>query len=120
MHVDRELIEAALIGLQHKRADIDARIEELRSELDLAEPAKAKRASTRRPRAVARKSAPARKKRVLSEGGRARIIAALRKRWAEKKAAGSEAAGSGENAETSPAAKPRKKTARKPRRSPAK
>jgi hypothetical protein len=108
---DTELLEAALIGYQQKRAEIERKIAELRSQIGghpAAKPASAaageapapkKRtmsAAARRRIALAQKkrwaaykagpavksAAPKAKKRVISAAGRARIVAATKKRWA--------------------------------------
>jgi hypothetical protein len=108
---DTELLEAALIGFQHRRDHVEQKIAELRSQIggtatSKSAPAAAdgsaapkKRtmsASARRRIALAQKkrwaaykaehgtkaSAPKAKKRVISAAGRARIVAATKKRWA--------------------------------------
>jgi cell division septum initiation protein DivIVA len=108
---DTELLEAALIGFQHKRDQVEQKIAELRSQIGghpASGPAPAaasgasapkKRtmsASARRRIALAQKKrwavykaahgtktvAPKPKKRVISAAGRARIVAATKKRWA--------------------------------------
>lgn len=107
---DTELLEAALIGFQHKRDQVEQKIAELRSQIGghpagpvpAAAPgasAPKKRtmsASARRRIALAQKKrwavykaahgtttvAPKPKKRVISAAGRARIVAATKKRWA--------------------------------------
>ena len=109
---DTELLEAALIGFQYKRDQVEQKITELRSQLggrpvSAPDPIPAPGASATKPRtmsAAARKriamaqkkrwaayktgrgskAAPAAKpkKRVISAAGRARIVAATKKRWA--------------------------------------
>lgn len=108
---DIELLEAALIGFQHRRDQVEEKIAELRSRIaGTASPksgsvsgagssAPKKRtmsASARRRIALAQKkrwaaykaehgtkaAAPQVKKRVISAAGRARIVAATKKRWA--------------------------------------
>lgn len=69
---DTDLLEAALLGYQQKLKETESRIAELRRMLH-GTPAAA--------------AAPVAKKRKLSAKGRANIIAALKKRWAAKKAA---------------------------------
>ena len=111
MH-DKELLEAALIGFQYKRDQLEQKIAELRSQIGGtsasrpapaaaasggAAPAKRKMsAAARRRIALAQKkrwaaykvehgtkaAAPKAKKRVISAEGRARIVAATKKRWA--------------------------------------
>ena len=68
---NREVKEAALIGLRHKRSAIEEQIQQLEAELDGRSGRKGSAAS----------SAPT-QKRVLSPTGRRRIAAAQRKRWA--------------------------------------
>jgi hypothetical protein len=109
---DTEILEAALIGFQHKRDQIEQKIAELRSQIrgtPASRPAPAaaapgasvpkKRtmsAAARRRIAMAQKkrwaaykaaqgtkaAAPKQKKRAISAEGRARIVAATKKRWA--------------------------------------
>jgi peptidoglycan hydrolase CwlO-like protein len=107
---DTELLEAALIGFQHKRDQLEQRIAELRSQiggLPATRPAAAASeasapgrrtmsASARRRIALAQKkrwaaykaehgpkaAAPKPQKRAISAAGRARIVAATKKRWA--------------------------------------
>jgi len=67
---DQALLEAALIGYQHQREQIDAKIAEIRQELG----------GTSK---VAAKSAAPGKKRQMSAAARKRIAAAQKKRWAE-------------------------------------
>ena len=69
---DRELKEAALIGLRHKRTAIEEQIQQLAAELEGRSGRKGSSAAS---------SAPA-QKRVLSPAARRRIAAAQRKRWA--------------------------------------
>ncbi len=68
---DLDLLATALIGYRQRRAELDAAIFELRRRIDGGAPI-----------AAAAKTKPARKKRRLSPEGRARIIAATKKRWA--------------------------------------
>ncbi len=109
---DIELLEAALIGYQHKRDQAEQKIAELRSQIAGHPVAKQKSsaaapgasmpkkrtmsAAARRRIALAQKkrwaaykaghgtksAAPKPKKRVISAEGRARIVAATKKRWA--------------------------------------
>jgi hypothetical protein len=100
---DTELLEAALIGFQHKKTQIEQKIAELRSHVDgvpstgqvpavkkhtLSSAARRRIAIAQKKRWAAVKAgqvkdpAPKAKKRVLSAAGRARIIAATKKRWA--------------------------------------
>jgi hypothetical protein len=68
IHADRDMLEAALMGLQHRREEIEKKMAELRAMI-----------GGHAPRRTA--SAPARKSRVLSAAARARIAAAQKKRW---------------------------------------
>ncbi|MGA2268134.1 MAG: hypothetical protein ABSH44_06645 [Bryobacteraceae bacterium] len=72
MGTDRSLLEAALVGYQHQRDHIDAKMGEIRRQLGTGPGP----ASAREP-----------KKRVISAAGRRRIAAAQRKRWAAQKSA---------------------------------
>ncbi len=78
IQADDLFLEAVLVGLQQKRAEVEERIAELKQQIgDGARP---------------KSATPVRKRRRMSAAGRARIRAALKKRWAEfrqKKAAGS-------------------------------
>jgi hypothetical protein len=106
--IDSSILEAALIGYQHERDQIDAKIAEIRRQIGGQIPqasapegeAPTKRvvgAAARKRMAAAQrkrwaefkkaKEAPAPvKKRRLSAAGRKRIIAATKKRWAEVRA----------------------------------
>ncbi len=109
---DTELLEAALVGFEHKRDQIQQKIADLRSQIagepnlraaavtsGTEAPSKKKRtmsASARHRIALAQKkrwaayksehgtkeAAPKAQKRTISAAGRARIIAATKKRWA--------------------------------------
>lgn len=68
---DTEFLAAALAGYQCKLAEIEERMAEIRARIAAASPASSAKAA-----------APAKKKRRLSPEGRARIIAATKKRWA--------------------------------------
>ena len=71
-----QIINAAILGFEEQKRSIDAQIAELRAMLPSPKAA---------PDAA---SKPARRKRrKLSAAGRANIVAALKKRWAAKKAA---------------------------------
>lgn len=104
---DVELLEAALIGFQHRRNEVEQKIAELRHQVGghpaSSAPTPAASTKGRRLSAAARQrialaqkkrwatykaqirkaAAPKAKKRVLSAAGRARIVAATKKRWAE-------------------------------------
>jgi hypothetical protein len=69
---DTEFLAAALAGYQCKLAEIEARMDDLRKRIAAASPAPSAKPA----------AAPAKKKRRLSPEGRARIIAATKKRWA--------------------------------------
>jgi hypothetical protein len=69
-----EILNAALIGFEKQKADLSARIAELKQMLGGAkEPA-------------AKGAAPARKRRKLSAAGRKAISEAAKRRWALKRA----------------------------------
>ena len=79
--VDRTVLEAALVGLEHQKAQIDEKAAEIRRRL---------RGMVTTDRETPAAPAPARK-RILSPAARKRIAEATKKRWAEyraKKAAG--------------------------------
>jgi hypothetical protein len=69
---DTEFLAAALAGYQWKLAEIDACMADLRARIAAASPGLSAKPA----------AAPAKKKRRLSPEGRARIIAATKKRWA--------------------------------------
>jgi hypothetical protein len=69
--VNADLLSAALAGYRKKLQEIDARMADLRERIGGGVPA-----------AAAPATGPIAKKRRLSPAGRARIIAATRKRWA--------------------------------------
>jgi hypothetical protein len=76
--VDKSILEAALIGLEQQKSEIDAKAAEIRRRLRGL------------PGSVAKaEAAPSagRAKRVLSPAARKRIAAATRKRWAAYRAA---------------------------------
>ena len=98
MITDTELLEAALIGLQHQRSQVDERMAELRGRLDGRSPRRAADAS------IADSSGPGRKRRRMSASGRSAIAAAQRKRWAALKEGSAKAA----LAKAAPARKKRK------------
>jgi hypothetical protein len=70
-----EILNAALIGFEKRKADVSARIAELKQMLGggAKEPA-------------AKTAAPARKRRKLSAAGRKAISEAAKRRWALKRA----------------------------------
>jgi hypothetical protein len=75
--VDKSILEAALIGLEQQKSEIDAKAAEIRRRLR-GLPAGAAKAEA---------EPAARAKRVLSPAARKRIAAATRKRWAAYRAA---------------------------------
>lgn len=97
--VDTVMLEAALIGFEQMRKDIDEKIAGLRGQLgsgDAAAPrrtlsvaARKRIAAAQRKRWAAVKAGakPAAAKRTMSTAARNRIAAAQRKRWAEVKKA---------------------------------
>lgn len=68
--IDVELLEAALIGLQHEGSEIDRRMAEIRARIGRTDG-----------HSLSETTKPIRK-RVLSAASRRRIVAAQRKRWA--------------------------------------
>ena len=75
---DHEILEAALVGLQHSLASVDEKIKEIRSRLG----GKAvRKAAAPIPAATAAPAAAA-PKRTMSASARRRIAAAQKKRWA--------------------------------------
>ena len=78
---DAELLEAALIGLERQRSEIEEKMAGLRGQLGVGRVGQAARKS------VAVDSAAAPKKRTMSAAARKRIAAAQRKRWAAIKKA---------------------------------
>ncbi len=76
-----ELLRLALVGLERRRDDVQAKIEQVRGQLGMTAPPAARPASV----------APPAKERGMSEAGKLAIKAAQKKRWArvkrEKKAA---------------------------------
>jgi len=72
---DQAMLEMALIGYEHEKERIDAKIQQLHAQL------KGKPAASVGAAAPAAKSAGG--KRVLSPAARKRIAAAQKKRWAE-------------------------------------
>lgn len=76
--MNKELLEAALAGLEHKRATLDQQIAEVRRMLG-------GQSGKPQPTTQKKTEAPAPKKRQMSAAGRRRIAEAARKRWAEYK-----------------------------------
>jgi hypothetical protein len=93
---DPELLRAALVGLEHQRAEIDRKMAELRGMIGGSTPvgpkagrrtmsaaAKKRIAAAQKQRwANARAAGKQPKKRLISAEGRRRIAEATRKRWA--------------------------------------
>jgi len=79
--VDTDFLSAALVGYQRRLEEIDARMADLRKRIGAGAPA-----------AAISTAGPVPKKRRFSPKGRARIIAAVRKRWAAVRKAKAEAA----------------------------
>jgi septal ring factor EnvC (AmiA/AmiB activator) len=73
--LDTSILEAALVGLRHRRDEIEARIRSIRQTLGESKPG---------PRASTTTTAP---RRVFSASARRRIAEAQRKRWAAQKSA---------------------------------
>jgi hypothetical protein len=79
---DLEVLESALVGLEHQRSQIDEQMGELRRQLGI----RPSRVSTDGSVSSAA-TAPVRKRRRISAAGRRRIAEAQRKRWAALKPA---------------------------------
>jgi hypothetical protein len=77
LKIDSSILGAALIGYQHEGDEIDAKIAEIRRQIDGQTP--------QAPASAGPVEAP--RKRVLSVAARRRMAAAQRKRWAESKKA---------------------------------
>jgi peptidoglycan hydrolase CwlO-like protein len=77
----REILEAALQGLESQRNKLDEQISEVRRLLSGRVAKKATKVSARSESAASSGRSP-RKKRALSQEARARIAAAQKKRWA--------------------------------------
>ena len=73
--MDSELLQAALVGLEHRRAEIDEKIAQVHEMLRNGASSKASPVT------------PTPKKHTMSAAGRKRIAAAQRKRWAAVKRA---------------------------------
>jgi len=84
MQINRAIIDAAIAGFEQQKRHIDETLAGLRAQLN-GYTAKA----TERIAKVA-ETAPARRKHTISAAGRARMAAAQKKRWAERKKQGSE------------------------------
>ncbi len=81
--VDRLVLEAALIGLEHQKSEIDTKVADIRRRLrGLGAAAKAEAAAAPAAAPVRRR----RRKRTLSPAARKRIADATKKRWAEYRA----------------------------------
>ena len=80
---DNTTLEAALVGLELKRNEIDALIAKIKKQLG----GKSSTTLAVTSSASTGKSAGARKKRVLSPEARKRIAAAQKRRWAEHRKA---------------------------------
>jgi cell division septum initiation protein DivIVA len=79
MQINRAIIEAAIVGFEQQKRQIDETIAELRAQLNGSTGGEAG------PKASVAYASSARKKREMSAEGRARIAAAQKKRWAEQK-----------------------------------
>jgi hypothetical protein len=71
IRADRDMLEAALVGLEHRREEIEGKLAELRELIAKMGGGNAGRAAGR----------PGRRSRVLSAAARSRIAAAQKKRW---------------------------------------
>jgi hypothetical protein len=95
----RDILEAALTGLEERRRQLDSQIESVRQMLGR---------HGGRVIAIAANTAPAPKSRI-SAAGRARIAAAQRKRWAAKKGTTGARAAKKQGAKTAASKAPRKR-----------
>ena len=77
---DTDMLTHALLGYEHKKAEIDQKIREIRSRLGAV---KAALSNGSEPAAVAASKPANGRKRTLSPEARKRIAAAQKKRWAE-------------------------------------
>ena len=77
--VDHTILEMAIIGYQSERDRISAKIADIQAQLGQRGPGRPKATATGTDRPVPRK------RRTISEAGRARIAAAQRARWAAQK-----------------------------------
>jgi peptidoglycan hydrolase CwlO-like protein len=77
----KEILEAALQGLEAQRQKLDEQISQVRSMMGQSAPRSAKRAGTEGGESAASNQS-GRRKRVLSPEARKRIAAAQKKRWA--------------------------------------
>lgn len=86
MILNKEILEAALIGLEMKKAKLEEQIASIKSMTGAKAPRKASKESAdddwEAPAAAPKKGAKAKKKRVMSPEARERIAAAQKKRWA--------------------------------------
>jgi len=73
--LNRTVIEAAIVGFEHQKTQIDSQIAELRSMLS----------GNGSARTAAAPEVPARKRRKLSAAARKRIAAAQKVRWAKQR-----------------------------------
>jgi hypothetical protein len=76
--LDTELLTAALAGYQQRLSEIDEKMAAIRRQLGIRRDGR--RSSVAAEATV--EEAPPRKRRRMSRAGKARIIAALKKRWA--------------------------------------
>jgi hypothetical protein len=74
-YTDTDLLEHALIGLEHRKEEINQAIARLRSVLDAAGPTRTKHA-------------PAPKRGTMTAAGRKRLALSMKRRWAKAKKAG--------------------------------
>jgi hypothetical protein len=81
-----EILEAALIGLEQKKQQLEERIQDLKQRLGTGSAPSPAPTPTRAAKATSTPSAPASRggrKRTMSAAARKRIAEAQRKRWAE-------------------------------------
>jgi len=79
---NREILEAALQGLEAQRQRLDEQISQVRSMMGQRAPRSSKGATAEASSNAASTSSRERKRRILSPEARKRIAAAQKKRWA--------------------------------------
>jgi hypothetical protein len=86
--LSNDVLAAALVGLEEQRKRVESQIAEVRALMGKRGPGRPPgSARSESASAAAAPAKKARKKRRLSPEGRAKIIAAIKKRWAAAKAA---------------------------------
>jgi hypothetical protein len=85
--ISNEVLSAALVGLEEQRRRLENQISEVRALMGKRGPGRPPAAARAEAGGGAAAKPAKRKKRNLSPEGRARIIAAIKKRWATARAA---------------------------------